>query len=291
MNILIFGANGLLGQEIVKNLSKKNKVYAIVRNSFPIDFNNNKNIEILKIDLSKSNKFKLPKEIEVIYYLAQSNKYKDFPGGANDMFNLNVSSPFKLINWAINNKVKGFVFASSGGVYKTQNESLKEVFQINANIPNGFYLDSKLSSEILLRNFSSFFDTFIIARPFFIYGRNQKRQMLIPRLIDSIIYDKQIFLNSKEGIKINPIYVLDAANAFEKMLELKGEHIINIAGDEIVSISSLSNLIANKIDKKVNFVINKSDQNDLVADNSKMKELLFKPEVSLEKGLNEMLNK
>ena len=291
MNIFIFGANGLLGQEIVKNLSKKNKVYAIVRNSFPIDFKNNKNIEILKIDLSKSNKFKLPKEIEVIYYLAQSNKYKDFPGGADDMFNLNISSPFKLINWAINNKVKGFVFASSGGVYKTQNESLKEVFQINANIPNGFYIDSKLSSEILLRNFSSFFDTFIIARPFFIYGRNQKRQMLIPRLIDSIIYDKQIFLNSKEGIKINPIYVLDAANAFEKMLELKGEHIINIAGDEIVSISSLSNLIANKIDKKVNFVINKSDQNDLVADNSKMKELLFKPEVSLEKGLNEMLNK
>ena len=75
------------------------------------------------------------------------------------------------------------------------------------------------------------------------------------------------------------------------MIKLNGEHIFNIAGDEIISISSIANLIASKLDKKVNFVLNKSDQNNLVADNSKMKELLFKPEVSLEKGLNEMLNK
>ena len=291
MNILVIGANGLLGQEIVRNLSKENKVYALVRVSYPVDFDNNKNIKILKIDLSKSNKYNFPKDIEVIYYLAQSNHYRDFPEADKDMLWLNIISPIEIVSWALKSNVKKFIFASSGGVYKNPENPVKEIFNIDISNKNGFYLDTKLCSEILLKNYADFFETFIIARPFFIYGTNQKKQMLIPRLIDNIINDKQIFLNSKEGIRINPINVKDAAKAFENMIKLKGEHIFNIAGDEIISISSIANLIASKLDKKVNFVINKSDQNNLVADNSKMKELLFKPEVSLEKGLNEMLNK
>jgi UDP-glucose 4-epimerase len=289
INILVIGANGLLGQEIVRNLSKENKVYALVRESYPIDFENHKNIKIFKIDLSKPNKINLPKDIKVIYYLAQSNHYRDFPKEGKDMLWLNVISPIEIISWALKNNVKKFVFASSGGVYKNPDYPVKEIFNIDISNKNGFYLDTKLCSEILLKNYAVFFETFIIARPFFIYGKNQKKQMLIPRLIDSIMNNNEIFLASEEGIKINPINVMDAAKAFENMIRLKGEHIFNIAGDEIVSITSIVNLIASKLDKKVDFVINKSDQNDLVADNSKMKDLLHKPQVSLNKGLNEML--
>ena len=290
MKILVTGASGLLGMQLVNKLRQDHNIIALLKNNPSNQIEESKTLRVLKCDLSSLETQDLPKDIDFIYYLAQSNQYKDFPGGANDMFNLNISSPFKLINWAINNKVKGFVFASSGGVYKTPNEPVKEVFQINANIPNGFYLDSKLSSEILLRNFSSFFDTFIIARPFFIYGKNQKKTMLIPRLIDSVKNKKEIFFSKNGGIKINPINVLDAAYAFEKMLDLKGEHIINIAGDEVVSLKKLVKQIGKLCSIKPEFKTLDHIQNDLVADNQKMKELLYVPNIKLSEGLKVMID-
>lgn len=290
MKILVTGASGLLGMQLVNRLRQDHNIIALLNNNPSNQIEESKTLRVLKCDLSSLETQDFPKDIDFIYYLAQSNQYKDFPGGANDMFNLNISSPFKLINWAINNKVKGFVFASSGGVYKTPNEPVKEIFQINANIPNGFYLDSKLSSEILLRNFSSFFDTFIIARPFFIYGKNQKKTMLIPRLIDSVKNNKEIFLSKNGGIKINPINVLDAAYAFEKMLNLKGEHIINVAGDEVVSLEKLVEQIGKLCNVKPDFKTLDQNQNDLVADNKKMKELLYVPKIKLSEGLKVMID-
>jgi UDP-glucose 4-epimerase len=291
VNILVLGANGLLGQEIVRNLSKENKVYAAVKDLCPSDFENHNSIKVLKIDLSKINKYSFPKDINVVYYLAQSNYYRDFPNGFKDMLWLNIVSPIEIINWASENNVKKFIYASSGGVYKNPENPVKESFKIVTSKKNGFYPDTKLCSEILLKNYADFFETFVIARPFFIYGRNQKKQMLIPRLIDNIINDKQIFLNSKEGIRINPINVKDAAKAFENMIKLKGELIFNIAGDEIFSIRSIVNLIESKVGKTANFKVDiNSYQNDLIADNTLMIELLHKPQVSMDLGLSEIIN-
>ena len=62
------------------------------------------------------------------------------------------------------------------------------------------------------------FESFIITRPFFIYGTNQKKHMLIPRLIQNIKNSNEIILTSNEGIKINPIHVKDASMVYSKMI-------------------------------------------------------------------------
>ena len=53
--ILITGANGLLGRNLVELLSKKYKVYALVQDKKKIKFKINKNISILEIDLANIN--------------------------------------------------------------------------------------------------------------------------------------------------------------------------------------------------------------------------------------------
>lgn len=289
MNILIVGANGLLGRYLVGLFSKEHKVHAVVRNKNKLNFELNENISIVEIDLTTIDLEAIPKDIEAIYYLAQSNKFRDFPDGSDDVLSVNITAPNILAKWAVNNGVKKFIYASSGGVYSGFSELAKEDSSINANEKLGFYPNSKLSAEMLLKNYEDLFNTFVLARPFFIYGVGQNNTMLIPRLISSIQNDKEVTLNGQVGIKINPIYVTDAAYAFKHMLDLEGNHIINIAGDEVVSLKELCLLIGKIISKEPYFKINKSLSNDLIADIMMMKEQLIKPRINLKKGIERMV--
>lgn len=289
MNILVTGANGLLGRYLVEFLSKKHKVFAIVKNIEKLNFEINENITVLEMDLSIINLEVLPKHIEAIYYLAQSNRFREFPDGVNDMLSINVLAPNILAKWAVKTGVKKFIYASSGGVYTNPNKPVKEFFDINANEKLGFYLNSKLSAEMLLKNYANMFETFAIIRPFFMYGVGQNDTMLIPRLISSVQNEKEITLNGENGIKINPIYVTDASQAVANILDLSGEYIINIAGEEVVSLRELCIKISQTVDKEPIFKINDLSQNDLVADIEMMRKELIEPKVNLKIGIEKMV--
>lgn len=273
MNILVTGANGLLGRYLVELLCKEHKVFAIVKNKEQLTFTLNENISVIEMNLVNIDLGVLPTNIDVIYYLAQSNRFREFPDGVDDMLSINVEAPNILAKWAVQSGVKKFIYASSGGVYTNPNKPVKEFFDINANEKLGFYLNSKLSAEMLLKNYASMFETFAIIRPFFMYGVGQNETMLVPRLIQSVQNEKEITLNGENGIKINPIYVTDAAKAVAKILDLDGEFIINIAGDEVVSLRELCLMIGEIVDKEPVFTINTVAQNDLVADITIMKSL------------------
>ncbi|WP_297213215.1 MULTISPECIES: NAD-dependent epimerase/dehydratase family protein [Thermodesulfovibrio] len=289
MNILITGANGLIGRHLVALLSKKNKIYAIVREKTGIQFETNNNVFIKEMDLTKFDTQELPTKIDAIYYLAQSRRFREFPEGSEDTLLVNVVAPIKLANWAIKNNVKFFLYASSGGVYTNPNQPVKEFLEINANEKLGFYLNSKLSAEMLLRNYARMFKTFVILRLFFVYGPGQNKSMLIPRLINNVKNKIEILLNGEEGISINPIYVYDAVEAIEKTLYLNGEYIFNIAGDEIVTIKGICTKIQEitgiePIYKRVEEI-----QNDLIADITLMKTLLHVPKISIKEGLQRLI--
>ena len=290
MKILITGAGGLLGRRLVANLCKDNLIYAIIHKNIPEEFHSNKNVIILNKDLNDADFSDIKEKIDVVYYLAQSNNFREFPKKSLEILNINIVSPLKLANWSINNGVKKFIYASSGGIYENSHDPLKEYNKINSNLRNGYYLDSKLSAEIMLRNFSNYFETFVIARPFFIYGKGQQKSMLIPRLIENVKSGKSIKLTSKNGLKINPIHVDDAALAFQKMIYLKGEFLFNIAGNEFQSLKSICKIISLKTKREPVFEIINGDQNHLIGDNSLMKKLLCTPSITLSNGINEMIN-
>lgn len=288
MNILITGATGLLGSSLVSNLSKNHKIYAVVRNLEKIKIKS-KNIEFIELNLFELDINKLPKNIDAVYYLAQSSKFREFPEEAADIFEININSPFKIINWAIKNKIRKFFYTSSGSVYSNSDKPLKESSSINLQEQRRFYPDSKMTAEILLGNYANYFETFAILRPFFIYGPKQKSQMLIPKLISNIYNDIEIILSNKNGIKINPVYVEDAAIALENLLNLKGEFVINIAGKEIVSIRELSEKIAQIINKKAKFSVIDKMEKDLIADTEIMENLLYIPKISLNEGIANLI--
>jgi UDP-glucose 4-epimerase len=284
LKILVAGASGNLGFKLCEDLNKKgHHVYGLIRpGSQHNDFFEKIEMDIRQIDLKK-----LP-IVDCIYYLAQSKFYREFPQMWEDIYEINISAPLKLIDWARKNSIPAFHYASSGGVYQGGVAAVRESAEINANRDVGFYIGSRLSAEILMRNFASYFKTFSIIRPFFIFGPRQPRTMLIPRLIDSVKNGKEITLNGENGIKINPIYVNDASIACTNLLKLEGFYSLNIAGPEILSMRDIANEIGSVFKKQPVFRIIEDNGQDLVGNTDLMFKLLHKPTRSLRENLLDM---
>ena len=93
------------------------------------------------------------------------------------------------------------------------------------------------------------------------------------------------------GLRVNPIYVDDAARAFEPALALERSDLFNVAGDEVVSIRELVELMAQVSGVEAQIVAAPATHSgDLVGDNTRMKTILgIDPGTSLRDGLSRTL--
>jgi len=279
--ILITGINGLIGSQLSKELKKSSDImiYGVSQakngNQIEIDFS---------LEWSEKD---LPKEIDVIIHLAQSEKFRDFPHSSNEVFQVNTVSTLKLLEYARNAGASKFIYASSGGVYGNSDKGFSEESPLQPNKDLGFYLTTKFCSELIVENYSRFFDVNIL-RFFFVFGEEQRKNMLIPRLIDSVRNNKVVTLQGLDGIKINPIYVEDAAKAISKIISKPGSYNVNIGGTEILSIKQIVEMIGVKLKVQPIFDYQTAETKNLIGDISKMKEL-YEPQVNFASALNKMI--
>lgn len=285
--ILITGANGLLGSELLKILHNSYEIHALVRATPEYKVSG---VTYYQLDFESSWKTEqLPSGIDSIIHLSQSNEFRNFPDKALSVFDVNVTTTARLLDFAYKTKVKKFILASSGGVYGEGGGSLKENTMINANSNIGYYLGSKLCTEILAQNYTIFFDVHVM-RFFFMYGKQQKRSMLIPRLVDSVKHGKPVQIQGEVGIKINPIHVSDAALAVKNAIPLNGSYTFNIAGPEILSIYEIVNIVSSKVGLKPNIEKRETHPINLIADIDLMKSLLHHPKMCFSEGVDELIN-
>ena len=227
----------------------------------------------------------LPKRYDMLVHLAQSEHFREFPGKAQELFDINVRTVIQLLEHARRSGVKRVVLASSGGVYGYGEESFAESNLLKARDDLGFYAGTKFSAEILASNYAQYFNL-IILRFFFIYGPGQKSGMLMPRLIKTVDEGGLITLQGDDGIRLNPIYVEDAANATDRAFSLDGFHRINVGGPEVVTMRVLGEKIGSVLDKRPVFEVDQSaEPRHLVGDISQMSLKLGPPRTGLREGL------
>ncbi|MBK7588377.1 MAG: NAD(P)-dependent oxidoreductase [Bacteroidetes bacterium] len=142
---------------------------------------------------------------------------------------------------------------------------------------------------MLIANYQTYFDC-IVFRPFFIYGKRQKKDMLIPRLVENINQGNEIKLEGEHGLRINPIHVQDASDAILQSFDLNGSYTINLGGDEVLSLKQICEIIAQKMDKKTNFTHLEKIPNDVYGDIALLKKLIGAPRHRFEQGIDELLN-
>lgn len=243
--ILLTGATGFIGSAL---RSKIGKNFSVIGTTHTTPLHKDKGSDLLHIDLGNERfEEQLPDNVDCVVHLAQSKGYRNFPEGAHDMRKVNIDATCKLLEWARESGVKQFIYASTANVYEESHEILTEMHPTK---PTSFYGASKLSAELLLRQYQQFFQVDIL-RLFTVYGPGQSG-MLIPNIIERIKSGQPIILAEKTGIYLSPIFVEDVVNIIEKLIVvpvIKQTRLMNVCGDQIITLKEIVDLLEKMVDK------------------------------------------
>lgn len=299
MRILLTGATGFIGAGLLRALvgeardhgsgdaaSADNDVFALARREPAAGFGSS--ATWISHDLSRPlSPAVLPERIDAVVHLAQSNRYREFPEGAADIFAINIRATFELLEYGRRAGADRFVFASTGGVYGYNYERVVETDPVS---PLNFYLSSKYAAELLIANYREVLDA-VVVRPFFVYGPGQNR-MLIPTLVEKVLAGSTIEIDGDPGLTINPVYVDDCVAALLRALRHRGSGLFNLAGDESITITDLVTLIGELCGVKPVISHRDSDPGgDLLGDNQRMKSVLgTSPATGLREGLRRVID-
>lgn len=283
MEILVTGANGFIGSVLCQRLYPEHRLFCVFR--APDRVVHYPGASEIVQDLAEDLDLSLfPSEIDGIIHLAQSHDFRLFPEKAAEIFRVNDTATLQLLEYGRKAGVRSFIYASSGGVC-----GYKKGVMVESDPPNpvSFYLTSKYISECLVRSYSSYFST-IILRYFFVYGDGQQKDMLIPSLIYRVQTGQEVIVHGRDGIRINPIFVEDAAQATASALDLVGHEVIHVAGKEAVSIIELSEMIGKLVGRAPIYRYEDDFGGmHLVGCIEKMRtRLSFEPAIDLMKGLS-----
>jgi UDP-glucose 4-epimerase len=287
MRILVTGANGHLGLRAIEKLGIDNEVYAVVR---AIPGTARCNVTYHAIDLSSDWSTKvLPDRIDAVIHLAQSRNYREFPQQAIEIFNVNLASTAKLLDYASRAGAKRFVLASTGGLHRPSASVIDESSAVDP--PKGpleYYFRSKQAAELLARTYNSSMDV-IVLRPFFIYGPGQSPDKLIARLLTSIRDGQPIKLAGRDGLVINPVFVDDVVEVLLAILGAPGSRTLVVAGPDALSMRAIAEAIGSQVGNTPIFEQTEGDKSKLVANHRAVETLLGRSMTGFSEGISRLL--
>ncbi|MDC0441106.1 NAD(P)-dependent oxidoreductase [Gammaproteobacteria bacterium] len=278
--ILITGAGGFIGSHLLNLLKENYEIFALSHKA-PIK---SSGVNVLVGNLAKNISHILPKKIDLVLHLAQSNFYRDPVNNGQDIFDVNTLSTFNLLNWAQKAGAQKFIYSSTANVYESNSGILTESSMVK---PMSLYAASKASAEMLVNQFSSCFHTTIL-RVFTVYGPMQKN-MLIAQMIERLKNNNEISLAGGKGIFLTPLYIADAVQIIVQMLdsfEYDSGDVFNLSGLEQTNLAEIVSTLAQILEVKPNLLITDGTPVSLMGCSRKILKLLnYSNLTSLQAGL------
>jgi UDP-glucose 4-epimerase len=277
MRVLVTGATGFVASHLVPALAADHDIVALGHD--PERIPRGDRVEPLIVDLRDLRDASLP-DVDAIIHLAQANV--PFPDGALDLHAVNSGATVALLDHGRRCGAGRFVFASSASVYGFGDRPWRE-----DDVPaaTDFYSATKLAAERFVRAYSAVLGTTVL-RFVAPYGPGQRNRM-IPRLIDSVRDGKPITLNAGGRPRMNPIYVADVVRVIAAALESNGDQLVNVAGDDTVTIRELGELIGRVVKEDPSFEQGEAAvAGDIVCENQLMRTVFGLTQLTgLEDGL------
>ncbi len=295
-NILITGGGGYVGTNLTLNLLNDGyKVTVLDTFWFGNYLKKNKNLKIIKKDIRKINKNDLRK-IDCVIHLASIANDPAAELDARLTWDVNVLATYKLINAAISQKVKKFIFASSGSVYGIKKE--RKVTEALSLEPISEYNKSKMIGERILLSYKKKIDLTIL-RPATVCGYSPAMRLDVA--INALTYSalKYDAITIFGGKQIRPNLTMnDMIDAYQFFLKKpvqknKSTHkIIFNLGFENLSIINMAKRIQKTLKSKSKILIKSSNDPRSYRQNSdRILRAGFSPKKKIENAVKEIQKK
>ncbi|MCP3685659.1 MAG: SDR family NAD(P)-dependent oxidoreductase [bacterium] len=227
--ILITGATGFIGYELVKALSSKEEIIVLAREDSNVSALRRFKVKVVYGDLldqdSLKNIFEKVGKIDLLYHLAcviGDNDESD-----KDIWNSNVSGTRKLLEEAHNHGVKRVVYFSSIAVYGYTTKIVNEKSPYSAKTTK--YGRAKRFAEKIVWDFSRRGLKATVIQPVFVYGTKSKGALIT--LFKAVKNKKFFFVGSGE----NKIHLVHVNNLVDAAILASGKKAIGkkyLVGDE-----------------------------------------------------------
>lgn len=289
MKILITGGCGYVGSELIKYLLLKgHSIVNIDTRWFGNTLKKHKKLLNLKLDIRNIEAIPM-KGVNTIIHLA---------GIANDpsveldeklSWEVNVLASRFLIEKAVKNKVKNFIYASSGSVYGVKKE--KQVTEDLSLLPISAYNKTKMIAENVLLSYKNKINVYCI-RPATVCGFSERMRLdvSVNLLTYQAIKNKKIKVLGGKQIRPN-IHIKDMIRVYDFFLNKRRiKSGCYNAGFENISIIELAKLIKKKI--KCTIKIYKSnDVRSYRQSSNKLINLGFKRLYSVSNAIDDLIEK
>ena len=294
-NILITGATGFIGSHLVKFFTKNN-YHIIAQGSSAHSINKLKenlktnnigleNIEFWQQDfLDKEWDYPNFSDIETIIHCAALTKVREGTfENYNKYFTTNVLATKNLAKKALEEKVKHFIYLSTGQVF-----GIPASFPITEDTPKkpiNLYGMTKLMGENITVSLGLFGLNYTIIRPFSIYGENHYN--IISIIIDKLSNNETVIIFG-DGTQTRAfLHISDFCSAVKLIINNKEcfHQEYNLSGKKEYSVNELVQIISNKLNVIPKIEYQSSNVNELkrnLADLSKIRSLGFIPKETLE---------
>ena len=305
---LIIASNSFTGSHLVDHcLDKGYKVIGISRSDeYPkvmlpyLYRSNNSNFSFYKLDVNKDLESILKicdeNEPEIIANFAAQGEVRTSWLYPSQWYETNTIAIVKLTDELRKRSyLKKYLTASTPEVYGSTSDNLQENNYYSPSTP---YAASKLAGDLhLLTLFKRYDFPVVFTRSANVYGIHQQLYRIIPRTIIYLRMQKKIQLHGNGRSERSFIHIRDVAGASLKVAEkgVNGDvYHISPEGNDI-SIYSLVNNICEMMDYDFKSSVELIDQNfgqdsKYSISSSKLRtELNWKPSVSIESGIDEMI--
>jgi len=306
---LVTGGSGFIGSALVKKLLDEGNSVRV------FDNNSRGNLRRLEAfidqiefiegdirDLEQVNK--ACKGVDSVCHLAFINGTKFFYEVPELVLEVGVKGMMNVIDSCISNEIPELIVASSSEVYQSPEEvpTSEEVPLIVPDLlnPRYSYGGGKLISELLAINYGrSKFERVVIFRPHNVFGPDMGWEHVIPefllKMYDLVekgqtgeVLDFKIQGSGNETRAF--IYIDDFTDGLMKVID-NGDHlnVYHIGTSNEIKLSEVAALIGKLFDFEINVIPGKLAEGGTLRrcpDIAKLEKLGFKPNISLEEGLN-----